>query len=69
VLFFEVGLEDRDILEVIRGEGHKLGKYTFVRLRLELGLQRRIYGRAAQDQANRLVRERGDSDHKDVSTV
>ncbi|KAF2796715.1 hypothetical protein K505DRAFT_359073 [Melanomma pulvis-pyrius CBS 109.77] len=48
VLFFEVGLEDHEILEVLRGEGHTIGKYTVTRLRLELGLQKRTYGRAAK---------------------
>jgi hypothetical protein len=56
VLFFQVGLEDLDILTVLRDEGFKIGKYTLIRLRFELGLKRRVCGVEAMQEADRLVR-------------
>lgn len=56
VLFFQVGLEDHDMLTVLRDEGFKIGKYTLIRLRFELGLKRRVRGVEAIQEADRLVR-------------
>jgi hypothetical protein len=55
VLFFEVGLEDKDLLSALQNEGYNIGKYTLVRLRFELGLRRRIRGVEQQRLANELV--------------
>jgi hypothetical protein len=55
VLFFEVGLEDKDLLSALQNEGYNIGKYTLVRLRFELGLRRRIRGVEQQQHANELI--------------
>src|SRR5579871_6768919 len=56
VLFFQVGLEDHDMLTVLRDEGFKIGKYTLVRLRFELGLKRRVRGvEAIQEPQKRRI--------------
>lgn len=57
VLFFEVGLEDIDILTVLRSEGFKIGKYTLIRLRFELGLKRRVRGIEQCQEADQLVQQ------------
>lgn len=61
VLFFDVGLEDHEILQVLKREGDQIGKYTLVRLRFELGLRRRVRGveqcQAADALVQRLVEE------------
>lgn len=56
ILFFEIGLEDKDILAVLQAEGFNIGKYVLVRLRFELGLRRRIRGVEEQQKADELVR-------------
>lgn len=55
VLFFEVGLEDTEMLLILQGEGFKITKYTLVRLRFELGLRRRVRGIEQCQEADRLV--------------
>ncbi|KAF2469932.1 uncharacterized protein BDR25DRAFT_343225 [Lindgomyces ingoldianus] len=57
VLFFEVGLEDSDMLHVLHNEGFQIGKYTLVRLRFELGLRRRVRGVEQSQQADELVQQ------------
>ncbi|RMZ68297.1 HD superfamily hydrolase [Pyrenophora seminiperda CCB06] len=41
-LFLNYGLQDSEILEVLRGEGYEISSWTLVRLRFELGLKRRV---------------------------
>ncbi|KAL4889310.1 hypothetical protein BDV59DRAFT_195730 [Aspergillus ambiguus] len=41
VLFFQVGLEDREILQVLEKEGYSISSRTLRRLRINLGLYRR----------------------------
>jgi hypothetical protein len=55
VLFFEVGLEDDEILTVLKEEGSPISQYLLVRLRFELGLWRRIRGVEQQQEADRTV--------------
>jgi hypothetical protein len=55
VLFFEVGLEDQDMLHVLQEEGFQLGKYALVRLRFELNLRRRIRTEEQSRQANEII--------------
>lgn len=57
VLFFEVGLEDTEMLTVLHKEGFNIGKYTLVRLRFELGLRRRVRGVEQSQAADQLVRQ------------
>jgi hypothetical protein len=42
ILFFEVGLEDRDMLHLLNREGFNISKWHLVRLRFRLNLRRRI---------------------------
>lgn len=56
VLFFEVGLEDAEMLTVLKNEGFNIGKYTLVRLRFELGLRRRVRGVEQCQEADQLIR-------------
>ena len=56
VLFFDVGLEDQDMLTVLHKEGFNIGKYTLVRLRFELGLRRRVRGVQQCQEADQLIR-------------
>jgi hypothetical protein len=56
ILFFEVGLEDSDILTILHKEGFQIGRYTLVRLRFELGLRRRVRGVEQCQEADQLVR-------------
>ena len=56
VLFFDVGLEDHDMLTVLHKEGFNIGKYTLVRLRFELGLRRRVRGVQQCQEADQLIR-------------
>lgn len=52
VLFFQLGLEDNEILRVLHREGHtSMTKKTLARLRFSLGLKRRLRDPAAQDEA------------------
>jgi hypothetical protein len=44
VLSFDVGLEDSEILQVLRREGDEISKYILIRLRFELGLRKRVRG-------------------------
>ena len=61
VLFFQISLNDEEILTVLKKEGHTIGKTTLVRLRFELSLRRRIHGveqmREAEERIRRLVKE------------
>jgi hypothetical protein len=61
VLFFDVSLEDTEILQVLKREGDEISKHTLVRLRFELGLRRRVRGeeqcQAADALVQRLVEE------------
>jgi hypothetical protein len=56
VLFFDVGLEDQDMLTGLQKEGFNIGKYTLVRLRFELGLRRSIRGVQQYQEADQLIR-------------
>jgi hypothetical protein len=56
VLFFEVGLDDNEMLQVLEQEGFQLGKYALVRLRFELNLRRRIRSPEQQREADIIVR-------------
>ena len=56
VLFFEIGLDDKDMLHVLQQEGFQIGKYALVRLRFELNLRRREYTVEQQQKADIIVR-------------
>src|SRR5205807_8525500 len=56
VLFFEIRLDDKDMLHVLQQEGFQIGKYALVRLRFELNLRRREYKIEQQQEADIIVR-------------
>ena len=58
VLFFEVGLDDKEILRVLQEEGFQIGKWALIRLRFELNLKRSIRTEEQQAQADKVVRKR-----------
>jgi hypothetical protein len=57
VLFFEVGLEDDDMLHVLQQEGFQIGRQTLVRTRYQMNLRRRARTVEQQQDADRLIRQ------------
>ena len=55
-LFFEIQLEDEDMLRTLKTEGFDLGLTGLVRLRKEMGLHRRLRGEEAQQEADEVLR-------------
>ena len=52
VLFYQLGLEDAEILRVLHKEGHpSISKKVLARLRFSMGLKGRIRGTIAQEEA------------------
>jgi len=51
VLFYEVGLEDRDMLYVLKREGYNITKWNLIQLRFRLDLRRRV-GSSEEEQAH-----------------
>jgi hypothetical protein len=56
-LYFQVGLDDKDMLIDLRRQGYQIGPGTLVRLRFELGLKRRIRSPEEIEQAERVVQD------------
>jgi hypothetical protein len=56
-LYFQVGLDDKDMLVDLKRQGYQIGPGTLVRLRLELGLKRRIRSPEEIEQAERVVQD------------
>lgn len=56
VLFFEIGLNDQDILHVLQQEGYSINQYSLVRLRFTLNLRRSLRTEEQRAQADIVVR-------------
>jgi hypothetical protein len=56
VLFFEIGLDDKDMLRVLQEEGFEIGSSALVRLRFELNLRRSLRTEEQRIQADIVVR-------------
>jgi hypothetical protein len=56
-LFFEVGLDDQEMLIALKDEGYQLGKYALVRLRFELNLRRSLRTEEQRRQADTTIRQ------------
>jgi hypothetical protein len=56
VLFFEVGLDDTDMLRVLLDEGFSIGKNGLIRLRFELNLRRSLRIAEQRTEADQVVR-------------
>jgi hypothetical protein len=54
VLFFKVGLKDKELLYVLKREGFNISKWHLVKLRFQLNLQRRIRS-SEKERANKVV--------------
>jgi hypothetical protein len=57
VLFFEQGLEDIEIRQVLAKEGFPIGKYTLYRMRHEMCLHRRLRDPTSQKEAEQHIQE------------
>lgn len=57
ILFFQVGLEEKDLLRTLQAEGFEITQRTLYRLRLQLGLRRRTNPIEAQQQVDKIVRK------------
>ena len=55
VLFYQVGLEDKDMLRVLQAEDFDIDDRTLKRLRVQLGLRRRTM--KAQQQTDEIIRK------------
>jgi hypothetical protein len=55
ILYFQVGLDDKDMLIELKRQGFHIGPYTLVRLRFQLGLRRRIRDPTEQKEAESVV--------------
>jgi DNA polymerase III delta prime subunit len=55
VLFFEVGLEEKDLLRALQNEGFEITARILRRLRHQLGLQRRTNPVEAQQQTDEII--------------
>lgn len=58
MLFFEVGLDDKEILRVPQEEGFQIGRWPLIRLCFELNLKRSIRTEEQQAQVDEVVRKR-----------
>lgn len=57
VLFFEIGLNDKEMLQVLQSEGFQLGKWALIRLRFELDLKRSVRTEAGRIESNRRIHQ------------
>lgn len=57
VLFYQVGLEEKDMLRTLEAEGFTITSATLKRLRLRLGLRRRMNVVEAQQQIDEIAQE------------
>jgi hypothetical protein len=56
VLFFEIGLNDKEMLKVLQAEGFQIGQWALIRLRYELDLKRSIRTEEQRAQADEVIR-------------
>jgi Clr5 domain len=57
ILFFQVGLEEKEMLQILQAEGFEITARTLRRLRSRLGLRRRTKPIEAQLQVEEVIRE------------
>jgi Clr5 domain len=58
VLFFQAGLDDKDLHRVLQEEGYRITRSTLKRLRRKLGLYRRVANQAmAQQQVEEVLKK------------
>ena len=57
ILYFQVGLEDKDMLGILQAEGFEITDRTLKRLRTQLGLRRRTNLVEAQQQIDEIAQE------------
>jgi len=55
VLFSEVGLNDKEMLQVLQAEGFQIGQWALIRLRYELNLKRRSRTEEQRAQAEAVM--------------
>lgn len=55
ILFFQNGLEEKELLRALQDEGFEIAPRTLQRLRLRLGLQRRTNPIKAQQQTDEII--------------
>jgi Clr5 domain len=55
ILFFQVGLEEKELLRALQAEGFEVAPRTLQRLRLQLGLRRRTNLIEAQLQVDEII--------------
>ena len=57
ILFFDMGLDDTEMLLVLNAEGYQLGKTGLEGLRKKLGLIRRLNSGVQREEADKLVED------------